>query len=381
MYKLLPVIALGLGLSFCSLTQAADPFAAAPPPKINAKGYLLMDYYSHRAIVESNADRRMEPASLTKMMSAYVITEELDARHINLDDEVTISEKAWRMEGSRTYVRPGAKVNVDTLLKGVIIQSGNDATVALAEHIAGSEEAFVEMMNKQAEKLGMLSTHFSNSTGLPGTEHYSTPRDLAILAEAIIRDHPGSYSLYATKEYEYNNVKQRNRNDLLWRDEDVDGLKTGHTDSAGFCLVASARKNNMRLVAVVLGTNSENARAEATEALLNYGFRYYETKRLYEANEPITEVAIWKGARKNLNLGLREDLYITVPRGQFDKLQTVVDTEKRIIAPTIDGQLLGTMTVKLGNKSYAERDLVALEEVKSGTLFNSLLDDIRLYFE
>jgi len=359
----------------------AAPLLTPATPIINAKGYILVDFHSQRAIAQHNADTRMEPASLTKMMTAYVVSHELDARTIHSDDEVLISDKAWRMPGSRMFIKAGTRVTVDNLIKGVIIQSGNDAAVALAEHVAGSENAFADLMNEHAQRLGLISTHFANSTGLPHPNHYSTPRDLAALAKAIIQDHPGSYSLYAAKEFEYNNIKQKNRNDLLWEDDAVDGLKTGHTNAAGYCLVASARKNNMRLIAVVLGTRSENQRAAETKKLLDYGFRFFETKRLYEANEPITEVTIWKGAQKNLTLGLREDLYVTIPRGQFDNLKTQLQTKERILAPASNGQRLGTMTVKLGDQSFAERNLVALESVQSGTLLNNLMDDFRLLFD
>ncbi len=364
------------------LTQQtpADPLLAPTPPAIDAKGYILLDFHSLRAIAKSNADQRMEPASLTKMLSAYVVAHELDAGHIHGDDEVLISEKAWRMPGSRMFIRAGSKVTVDNLLRGVIIQSGNDAAVALAEHVSGTEQAFVVLMNEHAQRLGLISSHFMNSTGLPDPDHFTTPRDMATLAKAIIQDHPASYSLYATKEFQFNNIVQRNRNDLLWLDDDVDGLKTGHTDSAGYCLVASARKNNMRLIAVVLGTRSEDARAQETIKLLDYGFRFFETRRLYEANEPITEVTIWKGAKKNLSLGLREDLYVTIPRGQFDNLETRLDTETRIMAPAVNGQQLGTMTVKLGEQAFAERNLVALEAVQSGTLLDGLIDEVKLMF-
>ena len=282
------------------LLQALSAVQAAPaiipsPPGIDAKAYLLMDYDSDYIISSENADERMEPASLTKMMSSYVISNELDKGTLKLDDKVKISEKAWRMPGSRMFVKVGSEVTVGELLKGMIIQSGNDATVALAQHVAGSEDAFASMMNQQAARLGMTSTHFVNSTGLPNPEHYTTAHDLAILARALIHDFPDHYEWYSEKEYKYNKIKQRNRNDLLWRDSSVDGIKTGHTESAGYCLVASAKRKTMRLISVVLGTDSKKGRATESQKLLTYGFRFFETHRLYAANEPLTTVRVWKG--------------------------------------------------------------------------------------
>ncbi|VAX02275.1 D-alanyl-D-alanine carboxypeptidase, partial [hydrothermal vent metagenome] len=283
MHRLLPFFIAVLFMLFLAPVQAATLIPATP--KIKAKGYLLIDFNSGRVLAEKKSGQRMEPASLTKMLSAYVIDHELAKGNISLDDEVRISEKAWRMEGSRMFIEVGKKISVEDLLKGVIIQSGNDATVALAEHVAGSEDAFVSLMNQHAAELGMLDSHFVNSTGLPHKDHYTTPRDLAKLAIALIRDYPTHYAWYSQKEFVYNDIKQYNRNRLLWRNKYVDGIKTGHTESAGYCLVASAERDGMRLISVVLGTRNDETRSSESQKLLTYGFRFFETHRLYKANE------------------------------------------------------------------------------------------------
>ena len=373
-------------LLFCFLALSLlNPATAAvmvpPAPKIQAKGYLLMDFNSGNILAEANADERMEPASLTKMLSAYVAAHEIDNGNIQLSDEVTVSEKAWRMPGSRMFIEVGKTVSVEDLLKGIIIQSGNDATVALAEHLAGSEEAFASLMNQHAARLGMVDSHFVNSTGLPNPEHYTTPRDLARLAQALIRDFPDHYDWYSAKEFRYNNIKQYNRNKLLWRNKDVDGIKTGHTESAGFCLVASALRDDMRLISVVLGTNSEEARAEESQKLLGYGFRFFETHRLYAANKPLTTARIWKGASEELPLGLSEDLFLTIPKGQYKQLQASMNIDARIIAPAEKGKAYGTLNISLGEEPFAQRELVALSAVEEGGLFSGLVDDVKLLFE
>ncbi|MDQ7072703.1 MAG: D-alanyl-D-alanine carboxypeptidase family protein [Gammaproteobacteria bacterium] len=264
------------------------------PPKVAAKSYILQDFASGRVIAEHNSDQRLPPASITKLMTAYVVSHELDAGNIKLDDEVLISEKAWRMVGSRSFIEVNTKVPVEALLRGMIIQSGNDAAVALAEHIAGSEETFAQMMNQYAQQLGMFNTNYRNATGLPDPDHYTTAKDIAILSTAIIRDFPDHYKWYAEKEYTYNNITQHNRNKLLWRDSTVDGLKTGHTEEAGYCLAASAKRSGMRLISVVLGTRSENARTQETQKLFNYGFRFFETHDLYQAGHKVTSSKVWK---------------------------------------------------------------------------------------
>lgn len=378
--------ALARFLLFCFLMfLAAGNSAAAnlvpPAPQIKAKGYLLIDFHSGNILAETNADQRMEPASLTKMLSTYVVDYQIANGNIKLSDEVLVSEKAWRMPGSRMFIEVGKKISVDELLKGVIIQSGNDATVALAEHVAGSEEAFVSLMNQHARRLGMVNSNFVNSTGLPHADHYTTPRDLARLAKALIRDFPENYALYAEKQYTFNNIKQYNRNRLLWRNKFVDGIKTGHTESAGFCLVASALRDDMRLISVVLGTRSEQARAEESQKLLSYGFRFFETHRLYRANEALTSTRIWKGASEQLALGLADDLYLTIPKGQYKKLASNLNIDAHITAPVEKGQAFGSVNIRLGEQQYAQRELVALEGVAKGGLWTSLMDEIQLLFE
>ena len=350
-------------------------------PKIKAKGYLLMDYDSGRVLAEKNADARMEPASLTKMLASYVVAYELAQGNIGLGDEVTVSEKAWRMPGSRMFIEVGKRVSVEDLMRGVIIQSGNDATVALAEYVAGSEDAFVSLMNQHAAELGMTDSHFVNSTGLPHEDHYTTPRDLARLARALIRDFPEHYEWYSEQQFTYNGIKQYNRNTLLGRNKDVDGIKTGHTESAGYCLVASAKRNGMRLISVVLGTNSKAARASESQKLLTYGFRFFETHRLYAANEPLSNARIWKGEQEELPLGLADDLYVTIPKGQYKKLDASMKIDARITAPVKAGQALGTVDIRLGDQRYASRKLVALASVEKGGLFGNLLDEVKLLFE
>jgi len=379
MRRLLPFFIAALLMLFFTATQAATLIPATP--KIKAKGYLLIDFNSGRILAEKKADQRMEPASLTKMLSAYVIDHELAKGNISLDDEVLISEKAWRMQGSRMFIEVGKKVSVEDLLKGVIIQSGNDATVALAEHVAGSEDAFVSLMNQHAAELGMLDSHFVNSTGLPHKDHYTTPRDLAKLAIALIRDYPKHYDWYSQKEFVYNDIKQYNRNRLLWRNKYVDGIKTGHTEAAGYCLVASAKRDGMRLISVVLGTRSDEARSSESQKLLTYGFRFFETHRLYKANEPLTTARVWKGAQEALSLGLNEDLYLTIPKGQYKKLVANMNLDARITAPIRQGQAFGTVNVSLGDEQYAKRELVALSTIESGGLFGNLVDEIKLLFE
>ena len=369
-------------LLFASLALPSYAAIMVPAsPKIKARGFLLMDFDSGRILTEKKSDQRMEPASLTKMLTSYVIANELANGGISLDEMVTISKKAWRMQGSRMFIEVGKKVSVENLLKGIIIQSGNDATVALAEHVAGSEETFADLMNQHAAELGMVDSHFVNSTGLPNKNHYTTPGDMAKLARALIKNFPEHYKWYSTKEFKFNKIKQYNRNKLLWRNKFVDGIKTGHTDSAGYCLVASAKRDGMRLISVVLGTRSEEARAAESQKLLSYGFRFFETHKLYAANEPLTKTHIWKGATEDLSLGLKEDLYLTIPKGQYKKLDADMNINGRITAPVKKGAPFGTINVRLGDKQYATRNLIALTNVEKGGLLDSLIDEIKLLFE
>ncbi len=368
-------------LSLTAFSLQAAPRLVPNPPKLAASGYLLMDYHSGRILAESNADERLEPASLTKMMTAYVVMQELGSGRITLEDEVTISRKARYAIGSRMFVEQGSRVKVDALLKGLAIQSGNDASIALAEYVAGTEEGFVALMNQYAELLGMEATHFANATGLPHDEHYTSARDMARLASALLRDFPEHYGLYSEKEYTYNDIRQPNRNRLLWRDKRVDGIKTGHTEAAGFCLVASALQEEMRLISVVMGTRSEEARAVESQKLLNYGFRFYETHRLYAAQQPLKSMRIWKGAQEQLQLGLAEDLYVTVPRGQYEQLKASLTVEQAVMAPAQRGQRFGSVSVRLDEESVAEIPLVALQDVAEGGLFQKLSDSVLLLFE
>ena len=348
-------------------------------PKVAAKSYILQDFASGRILVEHDADQRLPPASITKLMTAYVVSHELEAGNITLTDEVLISEKAWRMVGSRSFIEVNTKVPVEVLLRGMIIQSGNDAAVALAEHIAGSEETFAQMMNQYAQQLGMFNTNYRNSTGLPDSDHYTTAKDIALLSAAIIRDFPEEYKWYAEKEYTYNGITQHNRNKLLWRDSSVDGLKTGHTEEAGYCLAASAQRSGMRLISVVLGTRSENARAQETQKLFNYGFRFFETHDLYKAQDKISDVKVWKGAEKQVDLGLAQSLAVTVPRGRYKELVATTNVQQPVIAPIAAGEQLGEVEIRLGDELIAKQPLIALQSVDEGSWWRQLVDTILMW--
>ncbi|AJE16869.1 D-alanyl-D-alanine carboxypeptidase family protein [Stutzerimonas balearica] len=367
-----------------ALLTIAPAVWAAPiipsPPQLAAKSYLLMDASSGNVLVENNGDERLPPASLTKLMTAYIATLEIKKGQISDSDMVTVSEKAWRTGGSRMFIQVNSQVSVGDLLHGVIIQSGNDASVALAEHIAGSEEAFADLMNATAQRLGMNNTHFMNATGLPHPEHYSSAADMAKLARAIIHEDPAHYAIYAQKEFLWNNIKQPNRNLLLWRDKTVDGLKTGHTEEAGYCLVASAVRDGMRLIAVVFGTNSEQARAAETQKLLTYGFRFFETRTFYQKGVELAQQQVWKGEQDKVKAGLAEDLTLTLQRGQLDKLQASMSFADTLIAPIAQGQVIGKVEVKQGEQVLHTSDLIALEAVEEGGLFRRLWDSIRLFF-
>lgn len=358
---------------------AAEQVVPAPP-QLAAKAWLLMDADSGKVLVEQSGDERLPPASLTKLMTAYIATLEINRGQVGESDLVTISENAWRTGGSRMFVQVGTQVSVGDLLQGIIIQSGNDASVAVAEHIAGSEDAFADLMNTTASRLGMVNSHFMNATGLPHPEHHSSPRDMALLARAIINEDPAHYAIYAQKEFLWNNIKQPNRNLLLWRDKTVDGLKTGHTDEAGYCLVASAVRDGQRLIAVVFGTNSEQARAAETQKLLTYGFRFFETRKFYEKGAELAQAPVWKGAERQLKAGLAENLTLTLPRGQLDKLQASMTLQPMIEAPVAAGQEVGKVEVRLGEQVLHSAPLVALEAVEEGGIFRRVWDSIRLFF-
>jgi len=357
-----------------SVSAAITPNPSAP--KIAAKSYILQDFASGRVLAEQNSEQRLPPASITKLMTAYVVVNELANGKINLADEVLISEKAWRMVGSRSFIEVNTKVPVEVLLRGMIIQSGNDAAVALAEHIAGSEETFAQMMNQYAQQLGMFNTNYQNATGLPSVDHYTTAKDIAILSAAIIRNFPEEYKWYSEKEFTYNKITQHNRNKLLWRDTTVDGLKTGHTEEAGYCLAASAQRSGMRLVSVVLGTRSENARAQETQKLFNYGFRFFESHELYKAQDKIADIKVWKGAEKLLNLGLSESLAVSVSRGRYKELVATTNIEQPIIAPISAGATLGKVSIHLGDELIATQSLIALHDIEQGSWWRRLIDSI-----
>lgn len=350
------------------------------PPQLAAKSYVLMDAASGNILVESNGNEALPPASLTKLMTAYIATLEIRRGQIKESDMVRISERAWRTGGSRMFIEVGKEVSVDDLLHGIIIQSGNDASVAIAEHVAGSEDAFADMMNSTAERLGLSNSHFMNATGLPDPEHYSSAMDMAKLARAIIYEDQAHYEIYKQKEFFWNGIKQPNRNLLLWRDKTVDGLKTGHTEEAGYCLVASAVRDGMRLIAVVFGTNSEQARAAETQKLLTYGFRFFETQTFYQKGAELTQSQVWKGEQNIVKAGLAEDLTLTVGRGQLQKLKASMTLQSPLIAPIKQGQAIGQVEVKLDDQVLHSAPLIALEEVPEGGFFRRIWDGLRLFF-
>ena len=367
-----------------SWLSAALPAQAAPvpaAPKIAATGHLLMDYHSGAILAENNAGKRLEPASLTKIMTAYTVFRELEEGNISLNDQVLVSKKAWKTPGSRMFIEVGKQVSVDDLIHGMIIASGNDACVALAEHIAGNEEAFAALMNKHVLELGMENTHFTNATGLPDPNHYTTPEDILKVTRAIIREFPQFYPLYSIKEFTYNGITQKNRNRLLWRDPSVDGVKTGHTEAAGYCLVTSAKRENMRLLSVVMGTASDSARAKESQTLLNYGFRFYQTHRLFDGGETLKQLRVWKGEVDNLNLGLEEDLYVTIPRGSYNKLTARIHLKDSIMAPVPRGKVLGKVIIEHDGEIIKEVPLVALRGVREGGIIHNLVDSVLMIFQ
>jgi D-alanyl-D-alanine carboxypeptidase (penicillin-binding protein 5/6) len=349
-------------------------------PKIAATSYIIMDADTGTVIAQKKANEQFPPASLTKMMTSYVAEDELTKGNISLSDQVLVSLKAWRTGGSRMFIKEGTQVDLESILKGIIIQSGNDASVAMAEHIAGSETAFTSLMNQHAKLLGMKNTKFSNATGLPHDDHYSSPYDLALLSQAIIRDFPQHYGIYSEKYFTYNNIRQPNRNKLLWRDKTVDGLKTGHTDEAGYCLVASAKRDGMRLITVVLGTKSDEARARESQKLLAYGFRFFRTHKLYEANKQLSLVKVWGGQKSQVRLGIADALAVTIPRGQAKALKATMDIDAEVKAPVRAGQVYGTVRISLDGKEVKSVPLIALEAVEEGGFFKKLWDNIVLFF-
>jgi D-alanyl-D-alanine carboxypeptidase (penicillin-binding protein 5/6) len=365
----------------CALSSTqAESVIIPKPPVLNASAYVLMEAATGKILVEKNLDKRLPPASMTKMMTSYLATHELALGNLNEQDQVPVSVKAWKMGGSKMFIREGRDVAFIDLIKGIIIQSGNDASIAVSEYVAGSEDAFVDLMNQHAKRMGMDNTQFQNVTGWPAKDHFSSARDMAILAQGIINDHPEYYSLYKEKYFEFNKIRQPNRNKLLWRDPSVDGLKTGHTDEAGYCLTASAQRNGMRLIAVVMGAKSESARATETQKLLTYGFRYFETHRLYQTAASIKTLPVWYSKDVQFDVGITEDLYITVARGAKEQLQVEILTNEFIEAPLIAGESQGTLTIRLNDEVLAERSLVALSDVTEAGFFSRLWDGIKLFF-
>ncbi len=371
-------------LLICSQANAAPAIIPAPP-QLAASGYLLIDARTGKALVEQNAEQRLPPASLTKIMTSYVAAKELALGTISLEDEVDISVEAWRTEGSRMFVREGTKVRLEDLIRGIVIQSGNDASVAVAEHIAGSEAAFADVMNQYAVQLGMVGTNFANSTGLPDDSHYTTAHDLAVLTTALINEFPEHYAIYKERSFTYGAPgeqpkRQANRNKLLFRDSTVDGVKTGHTKAAGYCLVASAVRDDMRLISVVMGATSEESRARESQKLLTYGFRYFETAQLYGAEEVLKQVRVWGGQHGSIRMGLAEDLLLTIPRGSRQNLQATLSFIDEVHAPVAQGDQLGTLMVTLPEGREISLPLKALNPVKEAGFFVGLWDSIQLFF-
>ncbi len=369
-----------LASSFVIARQSTNQAPSQPVLSMAAKAYILTDFQSGQTLVGQNIHKRVEPASLTKIMTVHLTFSALKQKRITLTQTVPVSENAWHVHGSRMFIEPGKSVTVGELVRGLIVQSGNDASIALAEAIAGSEESFAQMMNKEAERLGMKNTHFANSTGLPHPEHYTTAHDLALLVTDVIRNFPEHYQLYSIREYTYNKISQTNRNRLLWLDPNVDGLKTGYTQAAGYCLVTSARRNERRLISIVLGTTSDNARTIESQRLLNHGFQFYDTVRLYRKKQEVTTIQLWKGKREMLKTGFNRDLYFSLPKGQTDKLKATMEYKQPLIAPISAGQKVGVVKFAFNGEPIAERSLVALETIDHANIFSRTWDSLRLLF-
>jgi serine-type D-Ala-D-Ala carboxypeptidase (penicillin-binding protein 5/6) len=358
-------------------TPDSKPLTTPSAPNVNAKSFILIDVNSGKILAEKNSTQRLQPASLTKIMTMYIISDALKRGQIKLTDKVSISKKAWQTGGSRMFVQVGDEVPAEALIRGIIVQSGNDACVAMAEHIAGSEESFADLMNQQAKNLGMANTHFMDSTGMPDPNHYTTSKDMAILGRAIIQHFPEFYPWYKQQWFVYNGIKQPNRNRLLWRNSLVDGIKTGHTAEAGFCLVASAVKDNMRLLSVILGAPSEEKRTADTQSLLTYGYRFFETHKLYRAGQALQNPRVWQGSNKTIPVGLDEDLNVTIPTGQYKNLSAVLELQKGLKAPIKKGQVLGDIQVTLDKEIVTKRPLIALSEDPRGGLWVRMRDKVK----
>lgn len=367
-----------LWLLLCFIAFPA--IAQQPALSVAAKSFTLVDFHTGQTLISQNAHERLEPASLTKLMTAYVVFSALKQKRITLDQVVSVSNASWRMVGSRMFIEPNKRVTVDELIRGMIVQSGNDACVALAELIAGSEEIFAHMMNEEAARLHMTNTHFTNSTGLSHPEHYSSAHDLALLATAIIRDFPEFYPLYSLREYTYNGITQSNRNRLLWIDPHVDGMKTGWTQAAGYCLITSSKRDDRRLVSVVMGAATANVRSKESQRLLNYGFQFFDTAHPYKKHQEITTIQIWKGAQNKLKVGFDNDVYFSLPKGQADKLRARMEYRQPLIAPINQGQEVGIVKFSLDNQEIATYPLVSLEAIGTASIFGRAWDSIQMLF-
>ena len=361
-------------------TSHAENGNVPEPPKLEATQYLLIDFLSGTELAAKDPDKRIEPASITKLMTAYILYQELEKGNISVDDRVIVSQKAWKMEGSRMFLEAGKKVPLGRMISGLIIQSGNDSAIALAEHIAGSEENFVRKMNDEAARLGMTNTNFVNVTGWPNPRHYMSARDIAKLTRTVISEYPEHYEMYKEKEYSYNGIKQYNRNKLLWHDKTVDGVKTGHTESAGYCLLASAQRGSMRLISIVLGADSDKTRTNYSQQLLEYGFRFFETHKLYDANSVLTEARVWKGTQSKVPTGILEDFYVTIPKGHYSQLKGLMEIHKSIDAPVKRGDVIGTAIIRDLDRIVLQKPLVAMDSVDAGGTWTNISDTVKKVF-
>ena len=361
-------------------TSHAESGNVPEPPKLEATQYLLIDFLSGTELAAKDPDKRIEPASITKLMTAYILYQELEKGNISVDDRVIVSQKAWKMEGSRMFLEAGKKVPLGRMISGLIIQSGNDSAIALAEHIAGSEENFVRKMNDEAARLGMTNTNFVNVTGWPNPRHYMSARDIAKLTRTVISEYPEHYEMYKEKEYSYNGIKQYNRNKLLWHDTTVDGVKTGHTESAGYCLLASAQRGSMRLISIVLGADSDKTRTNYSQQLLEYGFRFFETHKLYDANSVLTEARVWKGTQSKVPTGILEDFYVTIPKGHYSQLKGLMEIHKSIDAPVKRGDVIGTAIIRDLDRIVLQKPLVAMDSVDAGGTWTNISDTVKKVF-
>jgi len=363
------------------LSTHASALPIPSAPDLKARSYHVTDFHSGTVLASKNADLKLAPASMTKIMTALIVFREIRHGNLKLDENVRVSEKAWRTPGSRMFIEVDKVVSIDDLLHGMLVQSGNDATVALAEHIAGDEATFAQLMNQVAKELGMINSHFMNSSGLPDDEHYTTAKDLSILTRTLIAESPELYKINAIKEYTFNGITQQNRNKLLWRDSTVDGVKTGHTEDAGYCLVSSAVRDNMRIISVVMGTDSIEARNDTNQSLLNYGYRFYKTHLLYKAQQSLNTPRVWKGSQKTLSIGLAKDLHLTIPRNQYKNLDASLEIQPQLMAPIQKGQQVGVAVIKLQGETLASRPLVALQQINEGSLMERLKDEALLMLE